>query len=144
MSLFVTILTLRCIRCLLQDKHLRLQILCFSLSPLANYKISDSEHLVYQDVVSLFWVATCFRDIFKKTLFNHCTKKWSFPLRISSVNEEILNGKLHFLCSEYFIGEGLSRIARNFVICQRYSYKTYHKSWIDRVHSFKTCSKFPI
>ena len=31
-------------------------------------------------------------------------KKWSFPLRISSVNltkftEEILNGKLHFLCS---------------------------------------------
>ena len=38
----------------------------------------------------------------------HCTKKWSFPLRISSVNvtsdlvtftEEILNGKLHFLCS---------------------------------------------
>ena len=41
-------------------------------------------------------------------------KKWSFPLRISSVNmtklhfpadlvtltEEILNGKLHFLCSE--------------------------------------------
>ena len=41
----------------------------------------------------------------------HCTKNWSFPLRISSVNpqcsgdlvtftEEILNGKLHFLCSE--------------------------------------------
>ena len=28
-------------------------------------------------------------------------KKWSFPLRISSVNvtEEILNGKLYFLCS---------------------------------------------
>ena len=33
-------------------------------------------------------------------------KKCSFPLRISSVNdsftEEIINGKLHFLCSEYF------------------------------------------
>ena len=30
----------------------------------------------------------------------HCTKKWSFPLRISSdlvtLTEEILNGKLHF------------------------------------------------
>ena len=53
MSLFVTILILRCIRCLLQDKLLRLQILRFSLSPLANYKTSDSEHLVYQGVVSL-------------------------------------------------------------------------------------------
>ena len=44
----------------------------------------------------------------------HCTKIGSFPLRISSLNmtkstgncglgqftEEILNGKLHFLCSE--------------------------------------------
>ena len=45
----------------------------------------------------------------------HCTKNWSFPLRISSVTvtksagnyaylitftEEILNGKLHFLCSD--------------------------------------------
>ena len=42
-------------------------------------------------------------------------KKWSFPLRISSVNadlvtftEEILNGKLYFLCSarvslKYFV-----------------------------------------
>ena len=34
----------------------------------------------------------------------HCTKKWSFPLRISSVNVTksagILNGKLIFLCSE--------------------------------------------
>ena len=33
-------------------------------------------------------------------------KKCSFPLRISSVNdsftEEIINGKLHFLYSEYF------------------------------------------
>ena len=36
----------------------------------------------------------------------HCTKKWSFPLRISSVtvtksagNWGNLNGKLHFLCS---------------------------------------------
>ena len=44
-------------------------------------------------------------------------KKWSFPLRVSSVNvtnsavycdlvtitEEIRNGKLHFLCSESFV-----------------------------------------
>ena len=44
-------------------------------------------------------------------------KNWSFPLRISSVNvlnpqfpedlvtftEEILNGRLHFLCSEYWL-----------------------------------------
>ena len=30
----------------------------------------------------------------------HCTQKRSFPLKISSVNEEILNGKLHFLCSD--------------------------------------------
>ena len=50
-----------------------------------------------------------------KLLFKHCTKKRSFPLKISSVNvtksedadlaiftEEILNGKLHFLCSEMF------------------------------------------
>ena len=34
-------------------------------------------------------------------------KKWSFPLRVSSVDlvtftEEILNGKLHFLCSDAF------------------------------------------
>ena len=37
-------------------------------------------------------------------------KKWSFSLRISSANvadlitftEEILNGKLHFLCSDYY------------------------------------------
>ena len=49
-------------------------------------------------------------NFMKKTLL----KKWSFPLRISSVNvtksavscgfdhtyEDILNGKLHFLCSE--------------------------------------------
>ena len=39
-------------------------------------------------------------------------KKWSFPLRISSINvtksaggnpEEILNGKLHLLCSNSFV-----------------------------------------
>ena len=35
---------------------------------------------------------------FKQT-FLPLHKKWSFPLRISSVTEEILNGKLHFLCS---------------------------------------------
>ena len=43
-------------------------------------------------------------------------KKWSFPLRIFLVNvaksavscEEILNGKLHFLCSVYFPGLILS------------------------------------
>ena len=32
-------------------------------------------------------------------LWLHYTKKWSFLLRISSFTEEILNGKLHFLCS---------------------------------------------
>ena len=42
-------------------------------------------------------------------------KKWSFPLRISSVNldlvsftEEILNGKLHFLCSLTSLAKRLS------------------------------------
>ena len=38
----------------------------------------------------------------------YCTKKQSFPLRISeelvTFTEEILNGKLHFLCSESFWG----------------------------------------
>ena len=41
------------------------------------------------------------------SLTNTLHKKWSFPLRISSVNvttadltEEILNGKLHFLCND--------------------------------------------
>ena len=51
-------------------------------------------------------------------LNQRCTKKWSVPLMISSVNvtksavsadlvtftEEILNGKLHFLCSATKIG----------------------------------------
>ena len=42
----------------------------------------------------------------------HCTKKWSFRSRISSVNvtksglvtftPEILNGKLHFLCTVWY------------------------------------------
>ena len=45
----------------------------------------------------------------------HCTKKWSFPLQISSVNwpnpqfpAEIRNGKLHFLCSGGWSKENLS------------------------------------
>ena len=53
-----------------------------------------------------------FKYDFKKQYVKtwHCTKKWSFPLRISSVNvtkfaglvtftEKILNGKFHSLCS---------------------------------------------
>ena len=52
-------------------------------------------------------------------------KKWSFPLRISSVNvttadlvwftEEILNGKLHFLCSDYNLESGL--YCHHFCVC---------------------------
>ena len=39
--------------------------------------------------------------------YQHCTKKWSFTLRISSVNvttftEKVLNGKLHFFTVQYF------------------------------------------
>ena len=47
-----------------------------------------------------------YRFSFSQKLYWQLTlhKKWSFPLRISSVNlvtftEEILDGKLHFLCS---------------------------------------------
>ena len=44
---------------------------------------------------------------FGAVITNHCTKRWSLPWRISSVNatksvtitEEILNGKVHFLCT---------------------------------------------
>ena len=55
----------------------------------------------------------CKRQMHKETKARTLHKKWSSPLRISSVNvakqqgtvdlvtftEEILNGKLHFLCS---------------------------------------------
>ena len=59
--------------------------------------------------VSLFTSEQTFITIARQV--NITAKKWSFPLRISSVNvtksagnwrnltEEILNGKLHFLCS---------------------------------------------
>ena len=51
----------------------------------------------------------------------HCTKNKVFPLRISSVNvtkfadlvtitEEILNGKLHFLCSDSYLLLKLSQL----------------------------------
>ena len=40
-------------------------------------------------------------------------KKWSFPLRISADSEEILNGKLHFLCSERRPG-GLLNVVSTF------------------------------
>ena len=40
-------------------------------------------------------------------------KKWSFPLRISSVCEEILNGKLHFLCSGNYLAI-MSQVQRGF------------------------------
>ena len=37
-------------------------------------------------------------------LYNSTQKKWSFPLKISSVNvaksEEMINGQLNILCSE--------------------------------------------
>ena len=43
--------------------------------------------------------------VLKSILLKSLHKKLSFPLRISSVSitltEEILNGQLHFLCSEY-------------------------------------------
>ena len=55
-----------------------------------------------------FWQTLTRFGVFYSTqiFIKHCTKKWSFPLRISSVNvdlviftEEILNGE-HFLCCE--------------------------------------------
>ena len=55
-------------------------------------------------------------------------KKWSFPLRISSVpadlatfTEEIINVKLHFLCSE--LGGKMSLRAKS------YSYLTIYKKF---------------
>ena len=53
------------------------------------------------------------RNPFYQVNLSHCTKKRSFPLRISKANvtktadliaftEEMLNGKLDFLCSELF------------------------------------------
>ena len=35
--------------------------------------------------------------------FNTLHKKWSFLLRISSFTKEILNGKVHILCSDSFL-----------------------------------------
>ena len=58
-------------------------------------------------------------------------KEWSFPLRISSVNvskaqfpadlvtfiEEILNGKLHFLCSVYIFGAKRKHWIKWLILC---------------------------
>ena len=82
--------------------------------------------------------ANLFNQLMEQLVINpeeqvHCTKKWSFPLRISSVmwpnpqeaadlptfTEEILNGKLHFLCSgcsskENGLHEKSNRIVKGF------------------------------
>ena len=71
-------------------------------------------------------------------------KKWSFPLRISSVNvtkfavsldlvtstEKILNGKLHFLCSE-FISKSLFRLERFRLLHDRWLVLTFYIAFIS-------------
>ena len=92
----------------------------------------------YRYILKLSWWLLDFRkkyEYFKKSLFIHCTKKWRFPLRISSVNvdkfavsygfgqisKEILNGKFHILCSDKILRYRIVvlRIIGNFheIIC---------------------------
>ena len=62
------------------------------------HNILASAVIVLQSKHSLAW---CSRSIFQPL-----HKKWSFPLRISSIN-----GKLHFLCSELFLLGGMFNLS---------------------------------
>ena len=84
------------------------------------FNITSKYFSVFDNTSSVAHTESYFHTYYFCSYFNfmvlikYCTKKWSFPLRILSVNvtksavscglvtvtEEILNGKLHFLCSE--------------------------------------------
>ena len=82
---------------------------------------------------------------------NYLHKKWSFPLRISSVNvksftevtftEEIVNGKLHFLCTYFQInawsaflekkfGQKLKKKQRKFDKSRKLWYLLFRSFWL--------------
>ena len=62
-------------------------------------------------------------------------KKWSFPLRISLVNvtkiaEEILNGKLHFLCRNIFIYVSILSVQRTRTLSFMLTFCKLCSSWV--------------
>ena len=76
-----------------------------------NYHILQIQSILHSSRINIQRLFCFFSD--STILLSHYTKKWTFPLRISSVNvtksagnydlviftKEILNGKLHFLSS---------------------------------------------
>ena len=73
----------------------------------------------FPNLLSLVFVDSCKWRLDWLQMSLH--KKWSFPLRISSVNmtkyAEILNWKLHFLCSVFWIGKRRRRFTPISHIC---------------------------
>ena len=59
-----------------------------SLMFLLNFQITFSKFLYLSSLILCFFL-----------LRNHCTKKMQFPADLVTFTEEILNEKLHFLCS---------------------------------------------
>ena len=78
------------------------------------FNITSKYFSVFDNTSSVAHTESYFHTYYFCSYFNfmvlikYCTKKWSFPLRILSVNvtkftEEILNEKLHFLCNVSFL-----------------------------------------
>ena len=64
-------------------------------------------------------------------ILNHCTRKWSFWIwsetaDLVTFTEQILNGKLHFLCSEYLF---LDYTMASWRCLQRIVKLVYKRSW---------------